>query len=556
MNDGAKLHSLSAFLLKHRNSPLFHPRSPGEVPPETAPPGDAADTSRAEEFAADLERLGPTFVKVGQMLSTRPDLLPPDYIAALSRLQDQAEPVPFEEIEAMLESELGMPVRKAFQSIDPVPIGTASFAQVHRAVLHSGRQVAVKVQRPGLEPQVEADLTALGRLIGSLGLVAGMGRRYGFRQWLEEFRGAIRAELDYLQEANNLETFGRNMEGHARIHVPAPVWDYSTRRVLTMDLAEGIRVTDIPGVLRTEADLEGLAEELSRAYLDQIFVHGLIHADPHPGNMVLAPDHSLVLLDLGMVGYVSPRMRDQLLKLVTATVDGRGEQVAETLSHMGTRLEEFHEERFTREISRRVARYSNDSGSTESEGSVLMELIRISADCGLRPPAELTLLGKTLLNLESVVLALAPDASMKAVLREHREHLFRERAAAGLNFSRLATDLFDVQELVRDAPQRLSVLLRTLADNRFRIHVAGLEEARLIESIQKIANRITAGVIAAAMIVGAALIMDIPTSRQLFGYPALALVMFLIAAALGAGLVLSSLLGDRRTPPRREKDPI
>jgi ubiquinone biosynthesis protein len=550
VSDGAKLSSLSAFLLKHRGSPLF--RTPD---PDARAPDGAATSTEAEEFAADLEKLGPTFVKIGQMLSTRPDLVPPDYVVALSRLQDQATPMPFGQVLERIEAELGLAPRKVFRSLEPVPIGTASFAQVHAAELPSGRRVAVKVQRPQLAEQVESDLASIGRLIGSLGLVTGVGRRYGFREWLEEFRTSVLTELDYRQEADNLDAFRRNLAPYARIHVPRPVRDYSTRRLLTMDLAEGIRVTAIPDVARPEADLGGLADELGRAYLDQIFVHGLIHADPHPGNIVLTPGHELILIDLGMVAYVPPRMRDQLLKLVVATVDGRGEQVAETFAHMGTRLETFDEARFAREIGRRVARYSS-AGAAESEGAVLMDLIRIGAGAGLRPPAELAVLGKALLNLETVALALDPAASMKQALHDHRDHLFRQRAAAGFDLSRLATDFFDVQELVRDAPQRLSVLLRTLADNRFRVHVDGLEESRLIESIQKIANRITAGVIAAAMIVGAALIMDIPTSRTLLGYPALALVMFLIAAALGASLVLSSLLGDRRARPRREKDPL
>jgi ubiquinone biosynthesis protein len=549
MTDVPRLSALTAFLIKHRSSRIFRPSEADSPHPDDLPPDPGA-----EALAADLEKLGPTFVKFGQMLSTRPDLVPPDYIAALSRLQDKAAPVPFADIRAQIESELGLPTGKIFRTLETNPLGTASFAQVHAATLPSGRRVAVKVQRPGLAAQVEADLETLERLVGSVGRVTGLSRRFGLREWLEEFRGAVTVELDYLQEADNLQVFGEHMARYQRIRVPQPVPDYCTRRVLTMDLAEGIRVTDIPGVLRTEVDLSDLADELGRAYLDQIFVHGLIHADPHPGNILLADDHSLVLLDLGMVGYVPPRMRDQLLKLVTATVDGRGEQAAETFMHMGTRLEDFDERRFTRETSRRVARFS--SAGTVSEGSMLMEMIRVGAECGLRPPAELAMLGKALLNLESVALALDPEASMRRSLERHRDHLFRERAAESFGFSRLATDAFDLQELVRDAPQRLSVLLRTLADNRFRVHVAGLEEARLIESIQKIANRITAGVIAAAMIVGAALIMDIPTTRQLLGYPALALAMFLIAAALGAGLVLSSLVGDRRSRPRVEKDPL
>jgi predicted unusual protein kinase regulating ubiquinone biosynthesis (AarF/ABC1/UbiB family) len=224
--------------------------------------------------------------------------------------------------------------------------------------------------------------------------------------------------------------------------------------------------------------------------------------------------------------------------------------------HMGTRLEDFDEPRFTRETSRMVARFSNSSVRTDSEGGFLLQLVRIGGDCGLRPPAELTLLGKTLLNLEAVLLALDAKMSMRDVLQGHLAELFRARTRSSLDLGRLATDALEMQELVREAPQRLSVLLRTLADNRFKVNIAGLEESHLIESMQKIANRITVGIIAAAMIVGAALIMDVPTRRQLFGYPALALVMFLIAASLGGALVVSILAGDRRTKPKAEKDPL
>lgn len=550
MSEPSRLAAITAFLIKHRNSPALHGNPGSDAAP--AP----VDAAAAEQFTSDLEALGPTFVKIGQMLSTRPDLAPPEYIAALCRLQDQVAPADLDVIEAQIASELGAPLKKLFAEFDPVPLGTASFAQVHAAVLHGGRKVAVKVQRPGLVAAIEADMATIGSLIGSLGLVSGVGKRLGFSEWLEEFRATMLAELDYLQEANNLETFRTRLEPYPRISVPAPVWDYTTRLVLTMDRAEGIRVTQIPDVLRTEADLAPLACDLGRAYLDQIFIHGLIHADPHPGNVVLTADQDLVLLDLGMVAHVPPRMRDQLLKLILATTEGRGEQVAETLMHMGTRLEEFDQPRFTRGTSLMVARFCNSSVRTDSQGGFLLQLGRVCGDCGLRPPAELTLLGKTLLNLEAVLLALDAEMSMRDVLRGHLPELFRARTRASLDLGRLATDALEMQELVREAPQRLSVLLRTLADNRFKVNIAGLEESHLIESMHKIANRITVGIIAAAMIIGAALMMDVPTRQQLFGYPALALVMFLIAAGLGGGLVLSILFGDRKAKPKAEKDPL
>ena len=547
MSEAARLAAITAFLVKHRSSPVFRPGKPGEPQPKG---------STAEEFVDDLEALGPSFVKIGQTLSTRPDLVPPDYLEALVRLQDQADPVPLDEIEKQIETELGAKPSKLFTSFDPEPIGTASLAQVHVAQLKSGRRVAVKVQRPDIATQIDADLASLKRLVSSLGVVGIAPGRFGFGEWLEEFRISLMAELDYRLEAENLVSFRERMQAYPHILVPAPVWDYSTAKVLTMELAEGIRVTDIPDVLRTEVDLEPLAGELGRAYLDQVFVHGLIHADPHPGNMVLTPEHDLVLLDLGMVAHVPPRLRDQLLKLVLATVEGRGEQAAETLMHMSTRLEEFDEARFIREIGRMVSRFSSSETGAESEGDFLLAMIKVGIDCGLKPPAELTMLAKTLLNLESVMLALDRDVSMKNLLRGHMESLFTARMKSSLDLGRMATDALDLQELLREAPPRLSVLLRTLADNRFKVHVAGLEEARLIEGILKVANRITAGVIAAALIVGASMIMRIRTDHQIFGYPALALVMFVIAVGLGTALIVASLVTDRRTKPNEHKDPL
>lgn len=546
MADSVRLAAMTAFLVKHRKALFFDARTPDS-------PAAAAE---AAQFAADMESLGPTFIKIGQMLSTRSDLLPPEYLAALARLQDGAAPIDATKILEVIESELGARPDKLFAQFETTPIGTASFAQVHAAVLPSGREVAVKVQKPGIEAQIQADLSAIATLVSSVGLVSDIGKRYGFAEWLDEFRIAIAAELDYLQEASNLEIFAERFAAFPNLDVPEPVRDYSTARVLTMDRMRGTKVTAIPGVLRTETDFLALARELGEAYLDQIFVHGLMHADPHPGNVLLTDPPGLALLDLGMVGYVPPRIRDQLLKLVLAVSEGRGEQAAEILVHLGTRLDGFDEPRFFRETARLVARFSNGRSQAQSEGSMLSTLVALGADCGLRPPRELTMLAKTLLNLESVLVALEPTISLRRVLHERLEHVLRERALGSLDLRRLAVDALDVQELLRESPQRLSTFLRTLADNRFRVHVAGLEESRLIESIQKIANRITAGVIAAAMIVGAALMMRVDTAHRLFGYPAFALLMFLLAAGLGGALVLSSLMGDRRAGPRVEKDPL
>jgi predicted unusual protein kinase regulating ubiquinone biosynthesis (AarF/ABC1/UbiB family) len=293
-----------------------------------------------------------------------------------------------------------------------------------------------------------------------------------------------------------------------------------------------------------------------RAYLDQVFVHGIIHADPHPGNVLLTDEPRLVLVDLGMVAHVSPRMRDSLLKLVLATVDGRGEQAAEILTHLGTRLDEFDEARFTREIGQMVSQFSSAPGSRFSEGRLILDLARVGAASGLRPPPELALLGKTLLNLEAVSSALDPRMDTREVLQDHMDSLARARTKEFLSPNRLFSDMLELQELVREAPRRVSVLLRTLSDNRFRVQISGLEEARVIESMQKIANRITAGLITAALIVGAALMMRVETRIHLFGYPALAMLMFLLGAGIGIAIIVSTWMSDRPARPTADKDPL
>lgn len=551
----ARLATIAHFFLKYRNAgiltgvalddPLF-----ADIEAETIEEG------RPEEFARDLEALGPTFVKIGQSLSTRPDFVPPAYIKALESMQDKVAPVDAAQVREVIEAELGVRIGKLFTEFDDEPLGSASLAQVHGAVLRDGRRVAVKVQRPDIATPLREDLDILERVAGAMNHMGETSRRYGFADWVQEFRKTVSAELDYRREGENLETFARNLEAYPRLFVPKPVWDYSTARVLTMERVDGDKVTKISPLRRMELPLGELASDLVRAYLDQVFVHGLIHADPHPGNVMLADDGRLALLDLGMVAHVPPRLRDQLLKLVLAVVDGRGEQAAETFVHLSTRLEDFDEATFSRDSSRLIAQYCSSGGRSLAEGQLLLELTRLGAASGLRPAAELPLLGKTLLNLETVARALDPDIDFKKVIEPHLQQSMRAQLRQVFSPNRLASDALELQELVRESPRRLSQLLRTLSDNRLRVHVTGLEEARLIESMQKIANRITGGVIAAALIMGAAMMMRVETDSRLFGYPSLALVLFVAAFLLGVFLLASMWLTDRKSQPTEDRDPI
>ncbi len=400
-----------------------------------------------------------------------------------------------------------------------------------------------------------SDLDALASIASRADVATRLGRRIHFVDWVHEFRKALLSELDYGCEAENLDRFRTHFREYPELFVPAPIWDYTTRRVLTMELVTGHKVTELSGTFRTEHDMRALAGALLRGYLDQVLMHGDIHADPHPGNLLVTDEGRLALFDLGMVMHVPPRQRDRLFRLLVASVEGRGEDAARESIAMGIRLEVFEEERYLREIGQLVARYAAHAGHSLSEGRLLFEIVRISTACGLRTPSELSLLGKTLSHLETVCRALDPHLEVKRVVERHLDSIMGERLRRSLAPHRVASELIDLQTLAREAPRKVSDTLSLLADNRFQIRVTGLEESRLMENLQKIANRITTGIITAALIIAAAMIMRIETNVRLFGYPALALVLFLFAAALGICIVVSALFGDRRARPREESGP-
>ncbi len=533
-------------LLRYRHSGVFSgmnldARAVHELPPEGNP----------EQFVTDLESLGPTFVKLGQMLSTRPDMVPVEFATALERMQEKVAPIPVERIYTIIEQELGASVSKLFARFDAAPLGCASIAQVHRAQLHDGREVAVKVQKPEVAAQLRSDLEVLRSFALAADHLTQVGRRVRLRDWLNEFAKTLMQELDYQAEAENLQRFGQHLRPFKRLWVPQPVWDYCSHRVLTMELAQGVRVDMIPDVRRTEEPMAPLAAALIRGYLDQIFVHGEIHADPHPGNLRVTPQGRLAIFDLGMVAHMPPRLRERLLKVLFAAVDGRGEEVADEIIGMSTRLEAFDEERYLRETGQLIARYA--ANSSFSEGRVVLDLVRIATASGLRTPPELSLLGKALLNLETVCRLLAPDLDTRRIVEKQLQHVMRARLRKSLSAANLASEAMEVQQLLRDGPRKMSDILALLAENRLQMKVTGLEESRLMENLQKIANRVSAGIVTAALILAAALMMKVNTGWHLFGYPAIAMMLMMIGVVLGLGIILSALIFDRRARSKEER---
>jgi len=418
------------------------------------------EAAKAGELAADLEKLGPTFIKLGQLLSSRVELLPRAYLEALARLQDKVEPFAFDEVEKIVASELGVRMSKAFSDFDVTPMAAASLGQVHRARLRDGRQVAVKVQRPGIRDALLEDLDALDEIAEFLDNHTAAGKRYEFCQMLDQFRKSLLRELDYRQEANNLTTIGAQLEDFERIVVPAPILDYSTSRVLTMQYVHGKKITDLNPLTRMEFDAGALAEELFRAYLQQILVNGFFHADPHPGNVFLTDDYRIALIDLGMMGRIMPGLQEQLLQLLLAISDGRGDDAAAIAIKIGDRKENFAESDFTHAISEIVATQQGATVEQLQVGRLVLEVTQASGENGIRVPPELTMLGKTLLNLDQVGRAIEPEFDPNASIRRNAAQIMQQRLMKSLSPGNLFSGVLELKDLL----QRLLALLNKIID--------------------------------------------------------------------------------------------
>ncbi|MCA1591394.1 MAG: AarF/ABC1/UbiB kinase family protein [Acidobacteria bacterium] len=493
--------------------------------------------AKAEELASDLEKMGPTFIKLAQLLSTRADIMPQAYLDALARLQDNVEPFSFGEVEEIISKELGVRLSKAFAEFESQPIAAASLGQVHRAVMRDGRQVVVKIQRPDIRERIADDISALEEISAFLDSHTVAGKRYEFSVMLEEFRKSLMRELDYRQEARHLALFADNLREFDRIVIPGPVEDYTTSRVLTMDYIKGKKVTSLSPLGRLELDGYLLAEHLFHAYLHQILVDGLFHADPHPGNVFLTDEGSIALIDLGMVGRLAPQFQDSLLQLLLAISEGHGDEAARLAIKVGQPKDNFDEAGFRRRVAELVVEHQSVKLENIDAGRAVLEITRMSGESNFRLPPEFTMIGKTLLNLDQVVHTLDPKFDPNFAIRSYANTIVQERVRRTLSSGNLYTTFLELKQLAEKLPARVNHLLDSVSQNGLKFKVDAIDEVKLMEGLQKIANRITLGLVLAALIIGAALMMRVETTFKILGYPAIAIIFFLLAA--GGALVLA-----------------
>ncbi|SFI31508.1 ubiquinone biosynthesis protein [Paenibacillus sp. UNC496MF] len=449
--------------------------------------------SVGERIRLLLEELGPTFVKLGQIASTRPDLIPADVVAELERLQDSVPPVPFADIAKIIEEELGAPVDRLFRAFSQEPLAAASIGQVYEARLPDGTRVAIKVQRPGVQKVIDTDLDILADLARLAEGALEWARNYRLGEIVDELGHTLRRELDYNLEARNAERF--LAQGQPNVQVPEVYWDYSSKRVLTMAFVEGIKLSDRGQLERAGLDASQLADRFATTILHQVLVAGLYHGDPHPGNVLALPDGRLALLDFGMVGRLNPGMKREFVSFVIAMRNQSSKGVIRAISNMGVIPDDADLDALGADVDELREKYYKVPLNRIGFGEIVSDLFSLSFRHRIRIPSELTLLGKSLLTMEGVVTALDPNFSVFDVAEPFGKRLFLERIDPRNIFKGWLEDIPDLFDLLGEVPLSLKQLSRIIRQGKLRVEVVSPQADLLAKKLDRISNRLSFSIV-------------------------------------------------------------
>jgi len=512
------------------------------------PAGAGAEerAGRGERLRRALEELGPAFVKLGQMLSTRGDILPPDIVGALERLQDRVAPFPFEQVMAVLEAELGAPVDSRFRWIDPVPVAAASLGQVHGAALIDGRPVVIKVQRPGVREQVELDLQVLQGLAALAARRTAWGRSYDLPGVAREFAAMLRGELDYRQEGRNADRFRASFADDPLVGFPGVCWEHTTGRVLTLERVGGLRITDLDSMRKQGISPAQVAQRLAGAIFRMVLQDGFFHADPHPGNLFIGPGGSIIFVDMGMVGELSPAMREHIIDYVIGVVAKDTDLVVEAILSMGVITRPANMAALRRDCDRLRRKYGEVPIREVQLGPALRETLALARKYEITFPSAYTVLLKALTTLEAVCRRVDPDATLVGLAAPHAELVMATRLKPERVLGRLGRDLLDAGRHSLRIPRQVSRLLDAMEEGEWRLALdhKGLEPA--LRRLSAIANRLAIAILLASLIIGTALVSSTGRADSFLRRYPVADLGFLLICAVGLWLILS-ILGSRRS---------
>jgi ubiquinone biosynthesis protein len=489
---------------------------------------------QAEHLRLAMNELGATFIKLGQALSSRPDILPAEYINELGKLQDEVPPIAFDKIAGVIKEELGCDVMEAYAEFDPVAIASASIGQVYAARTKNGKQVVVKVRRPGVTKLIEQDLEIMANMAEWLSLHSSIGQLYDLPTLLGEFSFRLRNELDYEREGRNANIFHQNFSDDPSIYIPYIYWELTTQKIITMERVSGIKINDVEAIRKAGINLKTVAENSGRFTLRQLFEFGFFHADPHPGNFFVQPDGSLAVVDFGMVGRLSKQMRDTLLRMVMAMASGDVESLVDELIDIGITRKSLNRRGLILELNHLFESYAGGTAQFLTATQVLNEILGMAFRYGMQFPGELTMLVRLATINEGISQALYPEFRMLDFAGPYVMKYWRNERSPDKMIPEMARTALDGLELSLSLPRRASRLLKQMERGQleFNINYEGLRH--FASQMEKMTNRLAMAIILAAVIVALGIVLVIyhPVTWQAFGEY---LFFFAFISSLGFG---------------------
>ncbi len=501
---------------------------------------------QAEHLRMAMNELGATFIKLGQALSSRPDLLPREYIDELGTLQDEVPPMPFEKIEPVIVKELGCSLQEAYAEFDPSPIASASIGQVYAAQMKNGKQVVVKVRRPGVAKTIEQDLEILSNMAEWLSTHSAIGQLYDLPTLMSEFSFRLRNELDYLREGRNANIFRKNFKDDPTVYIPYIYWNLTTQQVITMERVSGIKINDVEAIRAAGINLKLVAENSGRFTLRQLFDLGFFHADPHPGNFFVQPDGSLAVVDFGMVGRLTMQMKESLLRMVMAMADGDAESLVDELMDIGITRRAVNTRSLEMEIEHLFESYAGGTAQFLTATQVLNEILGMAFRYGMQMPGELTMLARLSTINEGISMALYPEFRMLDFAAPIVMGYYRSQRSPEKMVPQMARTALEGMELSLSLPRRISRLLKQMERGQieFNINYEGLRP--FINQMEKMTNRLAMAIVLGAVIVALGIVTVIyhPAIWQTFGQY-LFFFAFISSLAFGAWLLWSIIRSGR-----------
>jgi ubiquinone biosynthesis protein len=524
-------HGFGYFFERHRLTDLF---------PWISRDGSADTPSdRGRRLREMLDELGPTFVKFGQLLSTRPDIVPPDIVVELQKLQDDVRPIPFADVRRVIEEELGLTIEQAFLEFDEQPTAAASIGQVHHALLPNGERVAVKVQRPNAPRQIESDIALLFQ---AARLAKERVRALDFidaEQVVDEFARSIRSELDYRAEARNAEIFRRNFAGQPDVKIPRVYWTYTRRRVLVLELLEGVQLADLNVAALSHAERRDLAYRIAETWMTMIFRHGFFHGDPHPANIFVMEGGAAVgLVDFGQVGKLTDEDMSRLTGLFIDAANERIDALPRRLAELGVRFPRDREEEFGEELRDVYYRYYGVSLAEIDPMQVIREAFEVIYRMNLRLPTRFVLLDKAIATLASVGIELYPEFNVFEVAKPYARNLMIERFSPERMLARAQKESHELVRIAAEIPHQLHDILDELRDGQIDVGFVhkGLDE--FMHKVDVAFNRLVVALIVVGGLIGSSLIGIFATHGPfVFGVNFLSFIGFILSGALGVWLL-------------------